>query len=120
MATSPITHGATTPAAGTGTNSSTSSSSDPQATKQEFISLLVAQLQNQDPLNPTDGTQFLSQLTEINSLEQLLGIRSDLDQLASAATPVSGSGGGSGSGSSVGSSVAPGSANRQTSGARAL
>ena len=78
MAISPVSYGA---AAGTSSTASTDPSQDPNATKEEFISLLVAQLQNQNPLDPTDGTQFLSQLTEINSLEQLLGIRQDLDKL---------------------------------------
>ena len=59
--------------------------------------MLVAQLQNQDPLNPSDGTQFLSQLTEINSFEQLLYIRQDLDQISGQNTPTSGSGATSGS-----------------------
>ena len=103
MATSPVNYGANAPAATgstSGAGSPTDPSNDPQATKEEFISLLVAQLQNQDPLDPTDGTQFLSQLTEINSLEQLLEIRTDLDQLAGA--PAGGSDGGStGSGTSA-------------------
>jgi flagellar basal-body rod modification protein FlgD len=117
MATNPVSYGSTAAAAGTSPTSGASSSSstdpaqDPNATKEEFISLLVAQLKNQDPLNPADGTQFLSQLTQINSLEQLLGIRQDLDKLSGQTTPTSGSGsGGSGSSSS-------GSAGTQASGA---
>jgi flagellar basal-body rod modification protein FlgD len=77
----------------------------------------VAQLQNQDPLDPSDGTQFLSQLTEINSLEQLLEIRQDLDQMSGQTTTAGASAsGGSSSGSSSGSS-APGSSGTQASGA---
>jgi flagellar basal-body rod modification protein FlgD len=73
----------------------------------------VAQLQNQDPLDPSDGTQFLSQLTEINSLEQLLEIRQDLDQMSGqTATAGASASGGSSSGSS-----APGSSGTQASGA---
>jgi flagellar basal-body rod modification protein FlgD len=90
MATSPIGYSSMAAAAGASgasASASTDPSQDPNATKQEFISLLVAQLQNQDPTNPTDGTQFLSQLTEINSLEQLLEIRQDLDTLSSQTTP---------------------------------
>jgi len=107
MATNPITYGSTAPAAGTGSttgsssSSSSSSANSPDATKEEFISLLVAQLQNQDPTNPTDGTQFLSELTDINSLEQLLGIRQDLDKMSGQAASASGSGGGSGTGAST-------------------
>ena len=66
----------------------------------DFLQLLVAQLQNQDPLDPTDGTQFLSQLTEINSFEQLLYIRQDLDTISGQSTAAGGSAGGSGSSSS--------------------
>lgn len=39
-----------------------------------FLKLLVAQLQNQDPMNPTDGTQFLTQtaqFTEVSSLQSI-------------------------------------------------
>lgn len=97
MATNPVSYSPAAAAGSTAASSSSSppvadSSQDPGATKQEFISLLVAQLKNQDPLNPTDGTQFLSQLTEINSLEQLLGIRQDLDKLSGSATPASATG----------------------------
>jgi flagellar basal-body rod modification protein FlgD len=111
MATNPVSHGSTAAAAaassssGASSSSSTGSSQSPEATKQEFISLLVAQLQNQDPLNPSDGTQFLSQLTEINSFEQLLYIRQDLDQVTGQDTPTSASGSSPGS-STPGSSGA--------------
>jgi flagellar basal-body rod modification protein FlgD len=44
-----------------------------------FLNLLVAQIQNQDPLNPTDSAQFVSQLTQISELEQTIGIRSDIE-----------------------------------------
>jgi len=49
--------------------------SDPLANEQTFLKLLVSQLQNQDPLNPTDSNQFVSQLTSYSQLEQLIGIR---------------------------------------------
>jgi flagellar basal-body rod modification protein FlgD len=54
---------------------STPSISDPLANEQTFLKLLVSQLQNQDPLNPTDSNQFVSQLTAYSQLEQLIGIR---------------------------------------------
>jgi flagellar basal-body rod modification protein FlgD len=47
-----------------------------------FLQLLVAQLQNQDPLNPTDSTQFVSQLAQFSELEQVMAIRGDTDTLA--------------------------------------
>lgn len=50
-------------------------------TEQSFLQLLVAQLQNQDPLNPQDGTQFVTQLAQMSSLEQELQMRTDLDSM---------------------------------------
>ena len=44
-----------------------------------FLQLLVAQIQNQDPLNPTDSTQFVSQLAQFSELEQVIGIRQDVE-----------------------------------------
>ena len=53
----------------------------------------MAQIQNQDPLNPADGTQFLTQLAQFQTLEQSMNmgtdisaIRSDLDTLVGATT----------------------------------
>jgi len=39
--------------------------------KDDFLNLLITQLQNQDPLNPTDSTEFTAQLAQFSSLEQL-------------------------------------------------
>ncbi len=46
-------------------------------TKDMFLRLLVAQIRNQDPLNPSDGTQFLTELAQFQQLEQ--GINSGQD-----------------------------------------
>lgn len=46
-----------------------------------FMTLLVAQLKNQDPLAPQEGTEFVAQLAQFNSLEQLININDRLDQL---------------------------------------
>jgi flagellar basal-body rod modification protein FlgD len=46
--------------------------------KETFLQLLVAQIKNQNPLNPTDGVQFLTQLAQFSELEQMMGIRDDL------------------------------------------
>ena len=44
-----------------------------------FMTLLVAQLKAQDPTAPMDPTQFVAQLVQFNSLQQLINIRQDLD-----------------------------------------
>ncbi len=49
--------------------------------KQEFLQLLVAQMKNQDPINPMDGTQFASQLAQFNSVEQLINVNDGLSEL---------------------------------------
>lgn len=52
--------------------------------KDSFLTMLVAQLQNQDPLNPMDGTDFSSQLAQFSQLEQLINLNDSMDTLAKA------------------------------------
>ncbi len=77
-------------AASTTTATSTTSATGAAATVDQnmFLQLLVAQLQNQDPLNPTDRSQFVTQLAQFQQMEQSVNtgqdvsaIRTDLDQL---------------------------------------
>ena len=49
--------------------------------KEDFLNLLIAQLQNQDPLNPTDSTEFTAQLAQFSSLEQLGNVNQNLMEL---------------------------------------
>ena len=62
------------------TPSSTSASSDLPG-KDAFLKLLVAQIKYQNPLNPADGVQFLSQLAQFSQLEQLININGQLTTL---------------------------------------
>jgi len=62
---------------------------DTQINKNMFMQLLVAQIKNQDPLNPSDGAQFLTQLAQFQTLENgvnmaqdIAAMRSDLDSLS--------------------------------------
>jgi flagellar basal-body rod modification protein FlgD len=64
-----------------------------QVTKNMFLQLLVAQIKNQDPMNPSDGVQFLSQLAQFQQLENgmnmgqdISAIRTSMDHLTSAGT----------------------------------
>jgi flagellar basal-body rod modification protein FlgD len=50
-----------------------------------FLTLLVAQLQYQDPENPADGTAFVTQLATFAGVEQQAQMRSDLDSINSIA-----------------------------------
>ena len=56
-----------------------SSTNDPS--KDLFLKLLVAQIQNQDPLNAMDPTEFVSQLSQFSSMEQLVEIRQTLESI---------------------------------------
>jgi flagellar basal-body rod modification protein FlgD len=49
--------------------------------KDDFLTLLVAQLQNQDPLNPMESTEFTAQLAQFSSLEQLYNVNDNLSDL---------------------------------------
>ena len=51
--------------------------------KDDFLHLLVTQLQNQDPLNPADSTEFTAQLATFTSLEELQNINSTLEGVSS-------------------------------------
>lgn len=51
------------------------------ANMNSFLTLLVTQLKNQDPLSPQDGAQFAAQLSQFSSLDQLISINQRLGQL---------------------------------------
>ena len=59
----------------------TSNETNSLANKDVFMKLLVAQLKNQNPLNPADGVEFLSQLTQFSQLEQTIGSRQALETI---------------------------------------
>jgi flagellar basal-body rod modification protein FlgD len=69
----PVTSSPTTQSS-TGTQSSASATDSNQLNENTFLQLLVAQMKYQDPLSPTDSTQFLTQtaqFTEVSTLQQI-------------------------------------------------
>jgi flagellar basal-body rod modification protein FlgD len=78
MTTIPATSGS---GSGTDTTNTSSSASTPTLDYNSFLQLLLAQMQNQDPLNPTDSTEFMSQLASFSNVEQGVNTNSKLDQL---------------------------------------
>jgi flagellar basal-body rod modification protein FlgD len=58
--------------------SSTSSSDSASISSSDFLTLLVTELQNQDPTANTDPNEYINQLVAVNSLEQLININSTL------------------------------------------
>jgi flagellar hook assembly protein FlgD len=64
----------------TGASSTTSSIAN-GLTESDFLNLLVKQLQNQDPLNPTSDTDFASQLEGYSSLQQMTTVNTNISSL---------------------------------------
>lgn len=70
------------------TGASGSATSNAAATKKssalgqdEFMTMLLAQLKNQDPLNPMDGKDFAAQLAQFSSLQQLSNLNTTMSSL---------------------------------------
>ena len=50
--------------------------------KNEFMELMIAQLKNQNPLEPQDNGEFISQLAQFSSLEEMQGLSGSVDDVA--------------------------------------
>ena len=68
----------------TGTSTSTNTSSSALGNEQIFLQLLVAQIKNQDPMNPTDSTTFMTQLAQFSDLEQLISLNNTVGNIGTA------------------------------------
>ncbi len=69
----------TNPLAAATTSTTLQPKSKAEEQKNQFLQLLVAQLKGQNPLDPKDGTEFVSQLAQFSSLEELINIRTTLE-----------------------------------------
>ena len=77
----------------TGSTSSTTGTTSPDTAainktskelgKDAFLQLLTTQLAHQDPMQPQADTEFIAQLAQFSSLEQLQSMRTTLDSIAS-------------------------------------
>jgi len=54
--------------------------------KDQFLQLMIAQLKNQDPLDPIKNEDYIAQLATFSSLEQLIEIKEGINKLADATT----------------------------------
>jgi flagellar basal-body rod modification protein FlgD len=79
----PVSQDAASQASNTQPSASASTSSSNALGKDAFLSLLVTQLQHQDPLSPQDNSAFLAQLAQFSSLESLQQIQGDTSSLRS-------------------------------------
>lgn len=70
--------------------SSTTSNASLAGNYQQFLTLLLSQLQHQDPTNPVDASQYTSQLVQLASLEQQVSNGDKLDTLTDSLTALGG------------------------------
>jgi flagellar basal-body rod modification protein FlgD len=69
-------------ALGTSSSGKTSTSTDPQEMQDRFLTLLVAQINNQDPLNPMDNAQMTTQMAQINTVSGIQELNVTLKGMA--------------------------------------
>ncbi|SDQ60592.1 flagellar basal-body rod modification protein FlgD [Virgibacillus subterraneus] len=62
-------------------NQSTERVPSPDLGKDEFLKILMTQLQNQDPTNPMKDQEFVSQMASFSSLEQMMNMTNSIDNL---------------------------------------
>ncbi|MEQ8824462.1 MAG: flagellar hook assembly protein FlgD [Filomicrobium sp.] len=62
-------------------SSTTSTSSAADVDYEMFLQLLVAQMENQDPLNPAESTEYVAQLATFSQVEQTIQSNAKLDEL---------------------------------------
>lgn len=70
----------------TTTGSSGATTDNSTITSNDFLTLLVTELKNQDPTQPTDPNAYIQQLVGVNSLQQLIQINKGLNTFESAIT----------------------------------
>lgn len=65
---------------------SQSAQGDDTLGKEDFLKLLVLQMQNQDPLDPVKNEDFIAQLAQFNSLEQMQNLNATMSTMSSLQT----------------------------------
>jgi len=56
-----------------------------QLSQQQFLNLLVTELQNQDPLSPQDDKQFLAEMAQFSTVQGVTQLGNSIEQLQAAA-----------------------------------
>ena len=74
----PVGVGSTTPTTNTTTPAPTAATGAASLTPTDFLNMMVTQLQNQDPLNPTSSSDLLAQMSQIGQLQSSTSLQSTL------------------------------------------
>jgi flagellar basal-body rod modification protein FlgD len=78
--------GNTTGTGSTGSSSSSSAASSTTLGGTDFLTLMLAQLKNQDPTNPVDSNTFLTQLAELSEVQGINGLNTSFATLSTSLT----------------------------------
>ena len=65
------------------TGSTNKTATDPQAAQDKFLTMLVAQMSNQDPMNPMDNAEVTSQMAQINTVTGIQQLNKTMTDMAS-------------------------------------
>jgi flagellar basal-body rod modification protein FlgD len=76
----------TTTSATTATSATTKKATDNILGKDDFLKLMVAQMKNQDPMNPSDDKDNIAQMAQFSSLEQITNLANATQELADRVT----------------------------------
>lgn len=79
---SPVNSTTSTNNAAANAGTSTANASDASAMQDRFLKLLVAQLNNQDPMNPLDNAQMTSQIAQINTVTGIQQLNTTMQSMA--------------------------------------
>ncbi|MEZ5703718.1 MAG: flagellar hook capping FlgD N-terminal domain-containing protein, partial [Burkholderiaceae bacterium] len=71
---------------GSTTAKTSNNATDPEASQDRFLKLLVAQINNQDPLNPMDNAQMTTQMAQINTVSGIQELNATLKGMAAQMT----------------------------------
>jgi flagellar basal-body rod modification protein FlgD len=82
MYASPIDTSSLASTVGSTTAKASNNATDPEAAQDRFLKLLVAQINNQDPLNPMDNAQMTSQMAQINTVSGIQQLNQTLKGMA--------------------------------------